>query len=71
MLLPGALKPQMLINGHIKEGIQAHVPTLTACIIILPHQNTCCSAQVPPLSPDHLPWEFLVQINLGIHVHLF
>ena len=36
MLLPGALKPQMLINGHIKEGIEAHAPTLTTWVIILP-----------------------------------
>ena len=26
---PGALKPQMFINGHIKECIQAHAPSLT------------------------------------------
>ena len=29
MLLPGALRPQMLINIHIKECIEAHAPTLT------------------------------------------
>ena len=29
MLLPGALKPQMLINGHFKECIEAHAPSLT------------------------------------------
>ena len=29
VLLPGALKPQTLINIHIKECIGAHVPTLT------------------------------------------
>ena len=28
-LLSGALKPQMLINGHIEECIEAHAPTLT------------------------------------------
>ena len=28
MLLPGTLKSQMLINGHIKEYIEAHVPAL-------------------------------------------
>ena len=29
VLLPGALRPQMLINIHIKECIEAHAPTLT------------------------------------------
>ena len=32
MLLPGALQPQMLINGQIKECIEAHAPTLTASL---------------------------------------
>ena len=36
MLLSGALKPQMLINSHIKECIEAHAPTLTTWVIILP-----------------------------------
>ena len=34
-LLPGALKLQMLINGHIKESIKAHAPTLTTRVNIL------------------------------------
>ena len=29
MLLPGALKPQMLIYGHIKEGMEALAPPRT------------------------------------------
>ena len=28
-LFSGALKPQTLINSHIKECIEAHAPTLT------------------------------------------
>ena len=36
MLLPGALKPQKLINSHIKDRIQAHAPTLTPGVSILP-----------------------------------
>ena len=37
MLLPGALKPQMLINGHIKECMEAHAPTVMTWVNILPH----------------------------------
>ena len=37
MLLPGTLKSWMFLNDHIKEYIQAHAPTLTIGIIILPH----------------------------------
>ena len=37
ILLSGALKPQMLINSHIKECIEACAPTLTTWVIILPH----------------------------------
>ena len=40
VLFPGALKPQMLINGHIKESIKAHAPTLTTRVNILPHFDT-------------------------------
>ena len=36
MFVPGALKPQMLINSHIKEYVEAHALTLTTCVIILP-----------------------------------
>ena len=36
MSLPGALKPQVLINGHIKECIEAHAPTLTTRVNIPP-----------------------------------
>ena len=39
MLLPGALKPQMLINSHIKECIKAHAPTPTTWLIFLPHSH--------------------------------
>lgn len=38
MLLPGALKSQMFINGHVEEG-KALVPTLTTCVHILPQQD--------------------------------
>ena len=40
MLLPGALTPHMLINGHIKECIKAHAPTLTTWVNILPQIDT-------------------------------
>ena len=40
MLPSGALKPQMFFNGHIKEHIEAHAPTLTPGVIILP-QSPC------------------------------
>lgn len=36
MLLPGTLRSRMLIKDHIKEYNEAHVPTLTAWIIIRP-----------------------------------
>jgi len=39
MLLPGSLKPQMLINSHIEEYIEAYAPTMTTWIIILPHSK--------------------------------
>ena len=37
MLLPGdvALKPQMLINSHIKDCIEAQAPTLTELLFCL------------------------------------
>ena len=40
MLLPGDLKPQMLIHSFIKECIEAQAPTQTTLVIILP-QNLC------------------------------
>ena len=36
MLLPGALKSQMFINGHIKECFKAPAPTLTIPVSVLP-----------------------------------
>ena len=32
----GALKPQIFINGHIKECVEAHASTLATSVIILP-----------------------------------
>ena len=44
MLLPVALKPQMLINSHIKECTRDPVPTLTSRVNILPQDKSLPSA---------------------------
>lgn len=61
MILSGALKSQVLINGHIKECIEAHAPTLTTWVIILPQYYRinykdltllCCGSWLKSLSKD-------------------
>ena len=59
ILLSGALKTQMLINGHIKECIEAHAPTLTTWVIILPQKDGAnrrwglCDVSLQVLSWSH------------------
>ena len=57
MLLPGALKPQMLINSHIKECIEAHAPTLTTRVNILPHGNKVKWVLHTRAKPRCAPWK--------------
>ena len=52
MLLSGARKSRMLINNHIKEHIEAHIPTLPTWVFIRPHLSyntvlSACSIHVP------------------------
>ena len=52
MLLPGALKPQMFIISHIKEGIEAHAPALTTSVNILPLEDASSISGLAQLVGD-------------------
>ena len=74
MLLPGALKPQTFISGHVNEGIEAQAPPPTPWVSIPPqyvrlylNKSGGGRRTITPLNCLFLPSFLFLLLSVDLH----